>query len=148
LDMNIAVCERPLPVPVSILNDDPYTTQRGLESILQSWTDRPSRSWIAVERGPGCSPQYVVVQTVTDHGRIEMGTIEETDKDLYSLSAIDHALGGEALTWGAALGEPALDVQHRVLSAMRERGAKGARLPETWPELEQFVLLAVGDAGL
>jgi hypothetical protein len=142
--MNIAVDERAIAVPIFFVNEDPYTTQAGAELLLGHWANSPQRAWTAVERGDGCSPEYVVVTTTGDHGRVEIHTFEETDNDLYSLTALESALGG-TLTWGRALGEPDLDVQDRVLTAMRQR-AEGVGLPTSWEALETLVLLSMGDA--
>jgi hypothetical protein len=142
VDLNISICERdPIAVPIVLINDDAYTTTRGLEVILQQWCDRPSRTWM---RLGDQDTHYVVAHEST--GRVEMNAVERIEDDscnLYPLNAIDNALGMNVLTWGRAIGEPDLAAQERVLTAMRRRAEGG--VPETWEALESLVLLSMGD---
>lgn len=142
--MNVEVEGRAVSVPMTLIAEEPHTSHRGLEAILQQWADRPSRSWTAVQGAGDDLAQYLVAFS-NPEGRIELNLFEETDDDLYSLAVVDNSLGGSVLTWGRALGEPDPEVQKAVLCAMRKR-AEGVGLPETWQALETLVLLALGDA--
>lgn len=111
--MNITVNDsRTLSIDVGIVATDPYISAASVDLLLQTWCDRPTRSWLRV-----CD-DFVIISS--DEGRIEATTFEPSPGAIYSLNALSRALS-PALTWGEGIGEPTPEQQEIIARSLSER---------------------------
>ena len=140
--MNLSVGDRTVRIHASLISGDEYTDTRGVQDILQAWTDRKTRSWLRA------GDTFVIATTEGDS--LELGEIAPTDDDMYSLNAISRTLGeatsGAAfLAWGEGLNEPDVATQARIIDSLNSRLEMGG-MPETRDALVDLFMLVVGEA--